>query len=274
MTKVSAILATYLQPEMRPEPGCSFHFMKDKLELLELTVLNPQDVENSHKKIFRIKSSTSTIIEWQCLLNTLKKNLFMHCIDQLLEYPYRVLKREEPDFEIVLSSGEVILVEVTRATTMKNEALRHLLSNAEDDIDMAEVSNDIFTPEKPAKGEMRRNLVKKGASLQSSGMYGWYAEKQWVSIVLSAIESKRNKVYSDKVDLLLIEDRSLLYSYREAIIKRFELLKNAIENEPTIHIISAFPNIFTDTTGVLGIIRKKNHWLCNPLFLPDGWMAE
>jgi len=243
---------------------------------LEILINNPLDVKYYHDRVFGCQStrSNSYISEWQCLLNTLKKNLFMHCIDQLLEYPYRVLKREEPDFEIVLSSGRSILIEVTRATTMKNEALRHHLSKAEDDIDMAEVSNDMFTPEKPAKGEMRKNLVKKGSSLQGTGMYGWYAEKQWVSIILSAIESKRRKVYSESVDLLLIEDRSLLYSYQEAITKRFEFLKSAIDSEPTIHTISAFPNIITDTSGAIGMIRQDNQWLINPLFLPDGWMAE
>lgn len=167
-----------------------------------------------------------------------------------------------------------MLIEVTRATTMKNEALRHHLSQADDEVEMAEVSNDMFTPEKPAKGEMRKNLVKKGASLQGTGMYGWYAEKQWVSIILSAIESKRDKVYSDKVDLLLIEDRSLLYSYRDAIIKRFEFLKSTVKNNPDILGISAFPNIFTDTSGAIGIIRQDNQWLYEPLFMPDGWMAE
>ncbi len=243
---------------------------------LEILINNPLDVKYYHDRVFGCQStrSNSYISEWQCLLNTLKKNLFMHCIDQLLEYPYRVLKREEPDFEIVLSSGETMLIEVTRATTMKNEALRHQLSKAEDDIEMAEVSNDMFTPEKPAKGEMRKNLVKKGASLQGTGMYGWYAEKQWVSIILSAIESKRDKVYSDKVDLLLIEDRSLLYSYRDAIIKRFEFLKSTVKNNPDILGISAFPNIFTDTSGAIGIIRQDNQWLYEPLFMPDGWMAE
>jgi hypothetical protein len=139
---------------------------------------------------------------------------------------------------------------------------------------MAEISNDMFTFEKPEKGEMRKNLVSKGESLQGTGMYGWYAEKQWVSIILSAIESKRNKVYSDSVDLLLIEDRSLPFSSREAITKRFEFLKNTIESNPSIYGISAFPNIITDSTGVLGMIRLDNQWLYDPLFLPDGWMAD
>jgi len=248
--------------------------MKDKLDFIELTFMNPQDVENSHKKIFDerifdIQSSTSTIIEWQCLLNTLKKNLFIPCIDPLLYYPYRVLKIEEPDFEIELSSGKVMLIEVTRATTMRNEALRHQLSKAGDK-EMAEISNDMFTLEKPNKGEMRKNLIKKGASLQGNVMYGWYAEKQWASIIVSAIVSKRNKVYSDKVDLLLIEDRSLPYSYREAIIKRFEFLKSAIESDPKTLEMNVFPNIITDTKKAIGMIRQDNQWLFNPLFLPDG----
>ncbi|HOV16964.1 MAG TPA: hypothetical protein PLF50_05685 [Candidatus Cloacimonadota bacterium] len=246
--------------------------MKDKLDFVELTFMNPQDVKNSHKKIFSIQSSMSTIIEWQCLLNTLKKNLFIPCIDPLLYYPYRILKIEEPDFEIELSSGEVMLIEVTRATTMRNEALRHLLSKAGDY--MAEVSNDMFTLEKPNKGEMRKNLIKNGASLQDTEIYGWYAEKQWASIIVSAIVSKRNKVYSDKVDLLLIEDRSLLYhSYRE-VIKRFEFLKSAIESDPKTLEMNVFPNIITDTFGAIGMIRKDNQWLFNPLFLPDGWMED
>ncbi len=242
----------------------------------EVLISNQLDVKYYHESVFGCRSirSNSYISEWQCLLNTLKKNLFMHCIHPLLVYPYQVLKREEPDFEIVLSSGEVILVEITRATTMKNEALKHQLSQADDDVEMAEVSNDMFTLEKPNKGEMRKNLVNKGDGLQGTGMYGWYAEKQWVSIILSAIESKRNKVYSNKVDLLLIEDRSLPYSYREAITKRFEFLKSAIESDPKTLGLSAFPNIITDTSGAIGMIRQDNQWLFNPLFLPDGWMAD
>lgn len=248
--------------------------MKDQLEFSELIFKNSHDVENSHKRVFNSQSSTSTIIEWQCLLNTLKKNLFMQCLGPLLLYPYRVLKREEPDFEVVLSSGEIKLIEIIRATTMKNEALKHILSQTDKDVDFAEVSNDMFTFEKPLKGEMRKNLVKQGEGLQGTGMYGWYAKKKWVSITLSAINSKQDKVYSDKVDLLLIEDRSLPYSYREAIIKRFEFLKSAIESNPKTLGLNAFPNIITDTSGALGIIRHDNQWLCNPLFLPDGWMED
>lgn len=250
--------------------------MTKQKDFQELVFQNPQDVENNHKMVFSIhgSKSDSIISEWQCLLNTIKKNLFMQCFSPFLTYPYRVIKREEPDFKVILSNGEILLIEITRATTMKNEALKHQLSKADDSIQMAEVSNDMFTLEKPQKGEMRKNLVNKGDGLQGTGMYGWFAEKQWVSIILSAIESKRNKVYSNKVDLLLIEDRSLPYSYREAIIKRFEFLKSAIESDPKTLGLNAFPNIITDTSGAIGMIRQDNQWLFNPLFLPDGWMAE
>ncbi|MCD8480396.1 MAG: hypothetical protein LRZ88_09340 [Candidatus Cloacimonetes bacterium] len=71
-----------------------------------------------------------------------------------------MVKREEPDFEVILSSGEVMLIEITRATTMKNEALKHQLSQADEDIEMAEVSNDMFTLEKPNKGEMLKKPCK------------------------------------------------------------------------------------------------------------------
>ncbi|HOH98118.1 MAG TPA: hypothetical protein PL188_07400 [Candidatus Cloacimonadota bacterium] len=242
----------------------------------EVLISNPKDLKYHHQRVFGYYSirTNSNLIEWQCLLNTLKKNLFMNSIPEFLSYPYTLVKREEPDFEVVLSSGEVMLIEITRATTMKNEALKHQLSKANDDVEMAEVSNDMFTLEKPNKGEMRKNLVNKGDGLQGTGMYGWYAEKQWVSIILSAIESKRSKVYSDSVDLLLIEDRSLPYSYREAITKRFEFLKSAIESDPKTLGLNAFPNIITDTSGAIGIVRQDNQWLSTPLFLPDGWMAE
>ncbi len=242
----------------------------------EVLISNLIDLKYHHQRVFGYNGirANSNLIEWQCLLNTLKKNLFMNSMPEFLCYPYTLVKREEPDFEVVTSSGEVILIEITRATTMKNEALEHQLSLADEDIEMAEVSNDMFTIEKPYKGEMRKNLVNKGDGLQGTGMYGWYAEKQWASIILSTIESKRNKVYSDSVDLLLIEDRSLPYSYREAITKRFEFLKSAIESDPKTLGLSAFPNIITDTSGAIGMIRQDNQWLYNPLFLPDGWMAE
>lgn len=244
--------------------------------LQEVQISNPIDLKYHHQRVFGYDSvrTNSNLIEWQCLLNTLKKNLFMNSIPEFLSYPYTLVKREEPDFEVALSSGDVTLVEITRATTMKNEALKHQLSKADDYVEMAEVSNDMFTLEKPNKGEMRKNLVNKGDGLQGTGMFGWYAEKQWVSIILSAIESKRNKVYSNKVDFLLIEDRSLPYSYREAIIKRFEFLKSMIGSNPDILGISAFPNIITDTSVAIGMIRQDNQWLISPLFLPDGWMAE
>lgn len=240
-----------------------------------ITINNDREVHCYHSVVFSRDSNTpNKVDEWQCLMNILKKNLFVKNIPIFLSYPYTLVKREKPDFEVALSSGELILVEITRATTMKNEALKRQLSQAEKDVVMAEISNDMFTFEKPEKGEMRKNLVSKGESLQGTGMYGWYAEKQWVSIILSAIESKRNKVYSDSVDLLLIEDRSLPFSSREAITKRFEFLKNTIESNPSIYGISAFPNIITDSTGVLGMIRLDNQWLYDPLFLPDGWMAD
>lgn len=240
-----------------------------------LVITSDDDVLRYHSDTFNTQSNIPyRSDEWQCLLNTLKKNLFIKSIPILLSYPYTLVKREEPDFEIVLRCGEVMLIEITRATTMKNEALKHQLSQADEDIEMAEVSNDMFTLEKPNKGEMRKNLVNKGDGLQGTGMYGWHAEKQWVSIILSAIESKRSKVYSDSVNLLLIEDRSLPYSYREAIIKRFEFLKSAIESDPKTLGLNEFPNIITDTSGAIGIVRQDNQWLFNPLFLPDGWMAD
>ncbi len=244
--------------------------------LQEVQISNPKDLKCHHQRVFGYNNtrSNSDISEWKCLLNTLKKNLFMNSMPEFLCYPYTLVKREEPDFEVVLCSGEVMLIEITRATTMKNEALKHQLSKANDDVEMAEVSNDMFTLEKPNKGEMRKNLVNKGDGLQGTGMYGWHAEKQWVSIILSAIESKRSKVYSDSVNLLLIEDRSLPYSYREAIIKRFEFLKSAIESDPKTLGLNAFPNIITDTSGAIGIVRQDNQWLFTPLFLPDGWMAD
>lgn len=244
--------------------------------LQEVQISNPIDLKYHHQRVFGYDSirTNSNLGEWKCLLNTLKKNLFMKSIPEFLSYPYTLVKREEPDFKVVLSSGEVVLVEITRATTMKNEALKHQLSLADDDVEMAEVSNDMFTFDKPHKGEMRKNLVKKGASLQGIGMYGWYAENQWVSIILSAIESKRKKVYAESVDLLLIEDRSLPYSYQEAIIKRFEFLKSMIESDPNTLGLNVFPNIITDTSGALGMIRQDDQWLFNTLFLPDSWMVE
>lgn len=233
------------------------------------------DVRHYHSCVFTQDRNTSNKLdEWRCLMNTLKKNLFMKSIPKLLCYPYTLVKREEPDFEVVFSSGEVMLIEITRATTMKNEALKHQLSKQDDDTEMAEVSNDMFTLEKPFKGEMRKNLVKNGEDLQGTGMYGWYAEKQWVSIILSAIETKRNKYYAESVDLLLIEDRSLPYSYRKAIIKRFEFLTKEVEKKPAIFNLDCFPFIVSDTSGALGIIRKDNQWLCNPLLLPEDWMAK
>lgn len=197
--------------------------MNNKDTTQEVLINNQLDVKYYRERVFGCQSirSNSYISEWQCLLNTLKKNLLMQCISPLLEYPYRVLKREEPDFEVVLSSGEKLLIEITRATTMKNEDLMHQLSVADDDIEIAEASNDLFTWEKPIKGEMRKNLIVKGEGLQGSRMYGWYAEMKWVEIVTSAIDTKRCKKYADSVDLLIIEYRSLPYSYREAIIKRF-----------------------------------------------------
>lgn len=105
-------------------------------------------------------------------------------------------------------------------------------------------------------------------------MYGWYAEEQWASIIVSTIESKRDKVYSDRVDLLLIDDSALPYTRRKEVIKRFELLKKKIENNSYIFTFEAFPSILTDTPKAIGIIRQEGHWLYNPLFLPDGWMAE
>jgi hypothetical protein len=207
-------------------------------------------------------------------VNALKKNLFMNSIPELTSYPYTLVKREEPDFEVVFGSGKVMLIEITRATTMKNEALKHLLSQTDEDIEMAEVSNDMFTLEKPNKGEMRKNLVNKEEDLQEPGMYGWYAEEQWASIIVSTIESKRDKVYSDRVDLLLIDDSALPYTRRKEVIKRFELLKKKIENNSYIFTFEAFPSILTDTPKAIGIIRQEGHWLYNPLFLPDGWMAE
>ncbi len=250
--------------------------MYKQLESQELVIQNSQDVVDTHKRVISFHGSKSCGImsEWQCLLNTLKKNLFMNSMPEFLSYPYTLVKREEPDFEVVLSSGEVMLIEITRATTMKNEALKHQLSQADDDVEMAEVSNDMFTLEKPNKGEMRKNLVNKGDALQGTGMYGWYAEKQWVSIILSAIESKRIKHYASNLNILLIDDKHLPYASPKYIKKRFEFLKTAIESDPKTLGINAFPNIITDTSGAIGMIRQDNHWLYNPLFLPDGWMAD
>lgn len=250
--------------------------MYKQLESQELVIQNSQDVVDTHKRVISFHGSKSCGImsEWQCLLNTLKKNLFVNSIPEFLSYPYTLVKSEEPDFKVVLSSGEVILIEITRATTMKNEALKHQLSHADEDIEMAEVSNDMFTLEKPHKGEMRKNLVNKGDGLQGTGMYGWYAERQWVSIILSAIESKRKKHYASNVDILLIDDKHLPYASPKYVNKRFEFIKMEIDCNTALTDLQCFPFILTDTPGALGIIRQDNQWLVNPLFLPDGWMAD
>ncbi len=135
--------------------------MKDKDIPREIPIDNPTDLMCQYQKLlgFYKTRQNNVIREWLCLLSTLTTNLYIQSVPKFLSYPYSLTKREEPDFKVVLSSGEEMLIEITRATTMKNEALKHQLSKADDDVEMAEVSNDMFTLEKPNKGEMRKNLV-------------------------------------------------------------------------------------------------------------------
>lgn len=56
--------------------------------------------------------------------------------------------------------------------------------------------------------------------------------------------------------------------------KLFEYLKSTVEDNPDILGMRAFPNIMTDTSGAIGVIRYDNQWLSDLLFLSDGWMVE
>jgi len=78
----------------------------------EVLISNLIALKYHHQRVFGYNSirTNSILIEWHCLLNTLKRNLFMDCIPEFLSYPYTLVKREEPDFEIVLSNGEVMLI--------------------------------------------------------------------------------------------------------------------------------------------------------------------
>lgn len=245
--------------------------------LEKIVISNEKSILDHHSRAFNgtpvdICRNTEQM-EWQCLLNTLKKNLYMLSLNHFLTYPYEIIKRERPDFEVCYSNGSKFYIEITRATTMKNEALKDQMSKGGNSVKFAEVSNDQFTNAKPKKNEMAKNLVRKGEALQGTGMYGQYAEIQWAKIVAKAIMTKSQKGYAKIVSMLLIEDRSLPYAYREAIEDRFKYLRLEIEGSASLLSTCSFPNIVTDTSGTLGLIRIDSKWLFEPLILPEGWMS-
>jgi len=244
----------------------------------QIEITSNQQVFTFHEeilaKINALGKKKTVLEEWLCLLNLLKKNLFIRCFPQFLDYPFVIKKSEEPDFVISFKNGQQFRIEITKITTQKNEVLKHELDNSEDDVEYAEVSTDLYSPEVPKKGEMQKNLVKKGEDLQGNGMLGWYAEKQWAKLVVQSCKNKATKGYSSSVDMLLFDDQSLHYNYKEAIKKRFEFLKIEIAQNWDIIDHGVFPYIISDTPGTLGLIHSNKEWLCKPVFLPEDWKTR
>jgi len=121
-----------------------------KYQRIEKTVIsNEQSILDHHSRAFNGASVDicrhTEQMEWQCLLNTLKKNLYMLSFDQFLTYPYVIIKRERPDFEVCYSNGSKFYIEITRATTMKNEALKDQMSKAGNSVKFVKVSNDLVS---------------------------------------------------------------------------------------------------------------------------------
>ncbi len=194
--------------------------------------------------------------EMMCLFNFLLKNAEYKAIEKLNQFPYTMIKRERPDFEITFSNNEKLMIEITAITTMKNEAILFELSKSKSSF--AEVTQDIFSDVRPKKGEAKNKIKKSEEWFTEEGLYGYYPETQWARIVSNTIRKKAQKDYAKNVDILLLCNRlPSVYTNLHVGVDSFRENNSQNENRNNMPI---FPFIVADSANSIVILRKDWKW--------------
>lgn len=210
------------------------------------------DIANNQKSFYRAD-------ELLCLFNFLRKNTNFKAVEKLCQFPYTVLKRESPDFEIVLPNGDNLLIEITAVTVRKLQATLVKAKKSED-ICYIELDDSILESDKPEKGEYNKYLRKSGEDLILAGTYGYKTEKQWACLVVELLTNKAKKDYAKEVNVLLLDDRYFPYRLERYLRKRLEYLRKNIIMNDLLNDIGVYSTIVTDSCKSIGVLRKDWRW--------------
>jgi len=150
--------------------------------------------------------------------------------NNLLRFPMSVTKSESPDF-FILSNGETTALEVTEASTEDYQRAMTELEKCPDGTLLE--SHSIFNHGMDSqKGEYKKALRTPGKKLNGEGWVGDSVEKEWIDIILNAIDkkisdlNKPNFQTASRYELLVYDNSHVaeMVHLKAAI----PLLKNAI----------------------------------------------
>lgn len=164
----------------------------------------------------------------------IKIYLMALCLNKLLRFPLRIKKSEAPDF-LILSNNQTIALEVTEATTEDFQCADTELEKSPEGT-MLENSFLKFENSSLPKGEYKKALRKPGEKLIGDAWVGDSLEREWVNIIISAIDKKIHKLNephfktANRYELLIYESQVVglvidkaLPLLNDAIHKKFHL---------------------------------------------------
>lgn len=220
------------------------------------------------------KCSPNILEEWRCLVDIIRKSLFVEETQWFFSYPYTIVKQERPDFKILFPNKKTpLLIEISEITTQR---IKTTFSEASkrNDCCLIDWSAKMLRLGKPEKGEGKKNIREFGEDLGEEPLYGNAVEVQWAEATTDIICKKKEEEYADRTSILMLHDISFPLSYRQFLEKRFQILKETIDREPERFIFNAFPNIITNSHASLGIIRLKGNWICKLATLSADWVES
>ena len=214
------------------------------------------DLEQRYSSLIPDPTGNTLETELLCLFNYLLKNNELKAIERLCQFPYTVMKRESPDFEIRFADNEKLMMELTTITTNKNEVMSAELSKNKGYC--AEVTKDNYSDDRPKKGETQKNIKKPGEEFTEEGLYGYYPEIQWARIVANTIRKKAKKDYAENVDILLLYNR--LPNVNENLHIGIESFRKNNSKHEHRDDMPVFPAIVADSTSSIVVLRKDWKW--------------
>ncbi len=237
-----------------------------KFNLQEMRINDINDLCRQYSDIKKLLSSQGDLTneqrEWKNLIDIIRRSLLVEETKGLFDFPFTIFKQESPDFKIeFLNEGSPLLIEIVRAITpIEAGVLHHFRESAEDCI--IDLGPGLFSLDEPAKGEWKRYIKKPGEKLNEPPVFGDGYVVAWLNVVIKAIDNKKKMEYANRTDLLIIDDQSVPLATGQNLVKRFIMMKQAIDLEPDLFNFAAFPNIFTNSRSSLGIIRLDGNWIC------------
>ena len=193
--------------------------------------------------------------EWMTLISFLNKNMAKKCKTLHLTHPFTILKRERPDFELVMSNRS-ISIEIVRVISKNLEAIRSLSfvkNKSQYESDPQLYDDDAILK----KSELDGLFLDPDESLYGVSMYGNYKEKKWAELCYAAILAKSNKDY--KMDILLLDDQHVQSCHEANLMIGMSFLKQQLNETPIP--VSNINCIVSEIQSGLILLYDKHKWL-------------